>query len=116
MNGVILGQAEMSRVFAASKLNLNLLTKDNSDYSNLRFFEVPASGGLLLTERNSHASSYLEEKRDCLMFETSDDVNILLREDLNLDSIAKSGYQKITNNANAFSDRVGELLRNLDSK
>ena len=50
------------------------------------------------------------------MFETSDDVNILLREDLNLDSIAKSGYQKITNNANAFSDRVGELLRNLDSK
>lgn len=113
---VILSQVEMSKVFASSKLNLNLLTKENSDVSNLRFFEVPASGGLLLTERNAHASRHLEDQKDCLMFQSPADINFILSKNLNFDSIAKSGHKKISKNSNTFSDRVGELLRNLDSK
>lgn len=112
----VLSQHQMSRVFASSRINLNLLTKENFDISNLRFFEVPASGGLLFTERNAHALTYLQDQKDCLMFEGPSDVNRLLIENISFDDIAKSGYQKITNNKNTFSDRVEDLLRNLKSK
>lgn len=106
----ILSQMEMSAVFSGSRYNLNLLTHENSDFSNLRFFEVPASGGLLLTERNASATRYLKDREECLMFSSSDEVNRLLGDKLDLDSIARAGNRRITSGGNSFPSRVDELL------
>ncbi len=109
----ILSQAEMSIVFTSSKFNLNLLTHENNDLSNLRFFEVPASGGLLLTERNLVAEKYLSDFKECLMFSSSDEVNKIIGSNLNFDKIANAGKNRITSTGNAFSSRVDELLEKL---
>ena len=54
----VLGQIKMSLVFTSSRYNLNLLMLENSDLSNQRFFEVPASASILLSERNAFADIY----------------------------------------------------------
>ena len=109
----ILSQVEMSTVFCSSKFNLNLLTHENSDFSNLRFFEVPASGGLLLTERNPTAKRYLVDKEECLMFSSPEEINKIIGGDFKIDNIACAGKLRITTGGNAFSNRVDELLANL---
>ena len=106
----ILSQLEMSAVFSSSCYNLNLLTHENNDYSNLRFFEVPASGGLLLTERNECANRYLKDGQECLMFSSPEEANRIIASQLDLGIIARAGHQRITAGGNAFSDRVDELL------
>jgi spore maturation protein CgeB len=106
----ILSQKEMCSIFSASKFNLNLITHENRDLSNLRFFEVSASGGLLITERNSSALSYLADGIECFMYDSPDDVNKIIKSDLDGDIISNKGYTKITNSGNSFADRVTELL------
>lgn len=110
VNAKIISQVEMSRIFSNSKYNLNLITHENRDQSNLRFFEVCASRGLLITERNESSLSYLRDREDCLMYDSVEDVNIIISSDIDLSSIAENGYRKIITNKNAFSDRVGQLL------
>jgi hypothetical protein len=106
----ILSQLEMSAVFSSSKFNLNLLTHENSDFSNLRFFEVPASGGLLLTERNSFATRYLIDRQECLMFSSTEEVNQIFNGDFDLESIARSGNRRMTSGGNTFSNRVDDVM------
>ena len=106
----ILSQLEMSAVFNSSQFNLNLLTHENSDFSNLRFFEVPASGGLLLTERNSFSSSHLIDRQECLMFSSANEINEIFVGGFDLESIARAGNLRITSGNNAFSNRVDELM------
>lgn len=110
VNAKIISQGEMSSIFSSSKYNLNLITHENRDLSNLRFFEVCASGGLLITERNESSLSYLTDGEDCLMYNTSEDVNRILVSSFDLSAIAESGYQKILEGRHSFSDRVGQLL------
>ncbi|MBI5890599.1 MAG: glycosyltransferase [Nitrosomonadales bacterium] len=113
VNAKIISQEEMSSIFSSSKYNLNLITHENRDLSNLRFFEVCASGGVLITERNESSNSYLVDGEDCLMYKTAEDVNRILASSFDLSKIAQSGYQKITNGKNSFSDRVEQLLEAL---
>jgi spore maturation protein CgeB len=106
----ILSQREMCSVFSASKYNLNLITHENRDLSNLRFFEISASRGLLITERNSSSLSYLADGIECLMYDSPNDVNKIIKKALDLDAISNMGHIKITNSGNSFADRVTELL------
>lgn len=106
----ILNQVEMSKVFTSSKYNLNLLTHENNDYSNLRFFEVPASSGLLLTERNDIAELYLKDDVECLMFNSSKEVNEIFSKPIDLSQVCLSGYATIINSKNSFASRVEEML------
>jgi spore maturation protein CgeB len=110
----ILSQAQMSIVFNSSNYNLNLLTHDNSDYSNLRFFEITASNGLLLTERNKHSLKYLDDRKDCLMFSSADEVNQIFLENHDLNTIAYSGNQKILKGRNSFSNRIDDLIKSIN--
>jgi spore maturation protein CgeB len=106
----ILSQVEMGTVFCKTQCNLNILTRENSDHSNLRFFEVPASGGLLVTERNLFAEKYLEDRRECLMYSSVEELNNILAGDFDFQSIAKAGSSRITAGAHSFSDRVDEVM------
>ena len=110
----ILSQREMSEIFERSCINLNILTPDNSDLSNLRFFEVPASGGLLLTEKNSVSVSYLEDKKECFMYSSAEEARkIIINNNNDLDAISKAGYLRIKKDRHSFSDRVIELLKSI---
>jgi spore maturation protein CgeB len=107
----ILSQREMVKVFASSKFNLNMLTKENNDVTNLRMFEVTASGGLLLTEFNQSVLKYLEDGKEALMYSSAEDVNRLISLQIDFDRIALAGMKRITNDGNSFNDRVAVLLK-----
>jgi spore maturation protein CgeB len=113
VNARIISQEQMSSIFSSSKYNLNLITHENRDLSNLRFFEVCASGGLLITEKNESSTSYLKDGEDCLMYNTAEDVNRILLSGFDSLAIAKRGYQKITNGPNSFSDKVEQLIESI---
>ena len=106
----ILTQLEMSEVFSRSRFNLNLLTHENDDLTNLRLFEVPASRGLLLTEKNSTVSEYFLNMEDCLMFSSVEEVNEIFVKDLDFEKICLNGYKKITKGGNSFCSRVDQLV------
>ncbi len=110
----VLSQDEMSAVFNQSRFNLNLLTRENSDYTNLRLFEVTASGGLLMTERNSHAKALLSEFHQALMFDNVGEFNELIKSSHDFDRIADEGRLVITNSRNTFADRVDSLLAEIN--
>ena len=107
---IILSQHDMCTLFNKTKINLNMLTPENEDLTNVRFFEVTGCGGLLLTERNSHSGKILKDKSECLMYSSSEDVTTILGGDFNIEEISKSGHQRIINGKNSFSDRVDTLL------
>lgn len=106
-----LTQREMSRVFSTSRFNLNLLTPDNFDNINLRFFEIPASGGLLVTKRTAQSSEILEDGKDCIMYDDDNEINKFLDpERKDLDKICQSGCSKIRVQKNTFDSRLEEIL------
>jgi spore maturation protein CgeB len=105
-----ISQLEMSKIFSCSKFNLNMLTKENRDYSNLRFFEVCASNGLLVSEDNIVARSYLKHDVDCLLYDNVHDINYFLKNEFDYKRIADNGYRKILSGGNTFDDRVQSLI------
>jgi spore maturation protein CgeB len=89
-----IGHDEMVRVFGASRINLNLSSafdpperlpmrllrplrgKKEERRSQIkgRTFEVPGSGGFLLTDRVAHLEDYLTPEREIGIFEDADDL------------------------------------------
>ena len=114
VNSRVLSQREMSKLFEMSEINLNILTPDNEDLSNLRFFEVPASGGMLLTERNSHSLEYFADKKECLLYSSLDEIKELLERNMNHKAIADSGMKRILKGRHSFHDRVNFLLSHIE--
>jgi len=110
----ILTQREMSNLFDMSEVNLNILTPDNGDLSNLRFFEVPVSGGMLLTERNEHSLQHISDKRECLMYSSVEEIRELLDGDINFKDLANAGMKRILNNRHSFHNRVDILLNHIE--
>ena len=96
--------------YIISNFNLNILTHENRDFSNLRYFEVPASGGLLLTERNHFSTKYLLDRQECLMYSSINELNQILVEDFDLDSIARAGNARILSGGHSFQHRVDEVM------
>jgi spore maturation protein CgeB len=109
----ILSQRKMSEVFERSCINLNILTPDNSDLTNLRFFEAPASGGLLLTEKNNASIRYLKNNEECLMYSSVDEAREIISKDIDFDKISKAGHMRILKDQHSFSDRVTEFLESI---
>lgn len=114
VTGEILSQEQMVEVFNRSKFNLNLLTHENNDRSNLRLFEVTASGGLLLTQRNSLAESLFEDRKECLMFDGPAEVNeVMNSSSLKFDEIKEAGYARVISGSHRFEDRINSLIGHL---
>ena len=66
---------QMHENFSTHKFNINILTKENRDTSNLRNFEIPSSFGFQLSERNSKIQSLFDEDKEIVLFETIEELN-----------------------------------------
>lgn len=74
----ILGNAnfdQMHENFSTHKFNINILTKENRDTSNLRNFEIPSSFGFQLSERSSKILELFDEDNEIVLFETTEELN-----------------------------------------
>jgi spore maturation protein CgeB len=68
---------QMIEIFSTSRLNLNpsnsSTTTDEPQIKG-RVFEVPGCGGFLLTEPAAYLDHYLEPGRECVVYESGDDL------------------------------------------
>ncbi|MBI4681148.1 MAG: glycosyltransferase [Nitrospirae bacterium] len=108
---------ELSKVVYGSAVSLNLLRPQNSGSHNMRTFEIPAMGGLMLTTRSLEQNEFFPEEEGCLMF---DDIKEVRGQ---LDRLIKSPglRQRIRRrglelaNGNSYLDRAKALLAMIGS-
>ncbi len=112
LTGEVLRQA-----FHGSAANLSLLRKANRDLHQMRTFEVPACGGLLLAERTEDHLRWFDEGREALFFETADECAEaglkLLREPAWARAIAEAGRGRTLADGHSYAHRAEELLARL---
>lgn len=100
-------QEEMVRVFSSSRVNLNLAASSVSPGAVFRppanqikgrVFEVPACGGLLLTDRAPELEKYYEIGKEVVVFDGKRDllrtVRRLLEDEPQRAAIARAGYER----------------------
>ena len=106
-------------VVSQSKINLNFLTEENYDTSNLRFFEVSACKGLLLSEYSQRFENILSSKNEIFYFKNIDEINCIIDEILRLNeneisSISHAASTKIK--YHSFDNRCEKILIELQKR
>lgn len=112
-----LSQNLFPKIMSSSRVNLNILTKENRDLTNLKIFEITASYGLMLTEFNSTIEDIMKE--DCFYFEVDkiNELNNTLEYIFNenneklINQIRINGFNNIIKNNNSINDRVDTILK-----
>jgi len=61
-------RSELAEVMACSAVSLNLLRPQNMGSHNMRTFEIPAMGGLMLTTRTEEQQLFFPENEACFMY------------------------------------------------
>lgn len=111
----ILNQKDFPEIIKQSYINLNILTLENRDQTNLKIFEITASNGLILTEDNSTSRVLLKNNG---FYYKEDNLNEIIQIIYNLseteyqDQISLS-HQAIIEGNNSIYDRVNEILNYL---
>lgn len=111
-----LKQSEFPDIMAGSLFNLNILTVENRDMTNLKLFEITASYGLLLTEFTQPIYDIFGQ--NCLYYHTdrADDLNKQLTEVMqeftpaDLHEIRENGYRTVTEGGHDIATRVNTIL------
>lgn len=105
---------EMCKVINASKINLNILTKENRDTTNIRNFEIPACGGFQLSERSNEILEMFEEDKEIVCFETVEELiskcDYYLKDESERERIRLNGYRRLISGNHTMLDRAREIL------
>lgn len=103
---------EIPAVLGSAKMGLNILRPQNEMGHNIRTFEIPASGIMMLSERSQDLLSLFEEDKEAIYFSHPDELNqkvsYLLQNEHLIDPITKAGYQKAMQHT--ISQRISEIL------
>jgi spore maturation protein CgeB len=103
--------AEIPDVLGSAQIGLNILRPQNELGHNIRTFEIPATGTLMLSERSQELLNLFEEDREAVYFSSPDElsqkVEYLLQNPSLIQSIADAGYKKALRYT--ISDRVAEI-------
>ena len=109
---------ELARVVGASQLSLNLLRTQNRGSHNMRTFEVPAMGGLMLTTRSQEQDKFFPEKQACLMFGSEQELRTQVKQVQKDPTFAhyvrQQGMQQVKEHS--YVERGHQLLRLILSK
>ena len=71
--------AELRRVVTSSLACINMLRPQNVGSHNMRTFEVPAMGGLMVTSRSAEQQEFFPEGEACLMYEGKSELRAVLQ-------------------------------------
>ena len=118
----ILSQSMFPEIMSQSLINLNILTKENRDVTNLKIFEIPASYGLMLTDYTQTTHAYLND--NAFYFDSFNPESINLEIDNILSRYTKSdlydlrheSYLNIISNNNDIESRVNSIISTLQSQ
>ena len=103
--------AEIPGILGSAKFGLNILRPQNEMGHNIRTFEIPATGTLMLSERSQDLLTLFEEDREAVYFSTPEElhqkVEYLLQHSTLAKSIADAGYKKAL--TYTITERVTEI-------
>jgi spore maturation protein CgeB len=108
---------KMHDEFYKSKININILTLENRDTTNLRNFEIPASGAFQLSERSDEILNLFEEDKEIVCFSSKEELfdkyKFYLKNDNLREKIAIAGQNKIFTTKNSLTDRLTQIIDKL---
>jgi spore maturation protein CgeB len=112
---------EMFETHSRSKMGLNLSTNDNDPQKKTqmkqRLFEVPAGGGLLITQYHPGIEEFFEIDKEIITFKSIDELqkktNFLLQNSKILEKMARAGHKRFIAEHNA-EIRLKKVLREID--
>lgn len=71
--------AKLVQIIAEANASLNLLRPQNYKAHNMRTFEIPAMGGVMVTRRSQEQNEWFPEGEACLMYESVDELQEKLK-------------------------------------
>jgi spore maturation protein CgeB len=88
---------QLSRIISKSFISINILREQNQGSHNMKTFEIPAMGGLLLTTRSYEQNVFFPENRASVMFnnvkELQDKIDFLLNNEKIAMKIRNRGFK-----------------------
>ncbi len=105
---------DMSRVFNASKICLNILTLENRDQTNVRNYEILACGAFQLCERTEALLELFKEGKEVACYSSNKEliekINYYLNHENERIAIANAGYKKIITGRHTYQDRLIQVI------
>ncbi len=115
-HGGVATLSEMPKVFAGSRINLNITTRSIKTGIPQRVWDVLACGGFLLTNYQEELPEYFENKKHLVMYENIAQMQEIItyyleHEDIR-EEIADTG-QKLVEQKGKVLDRVVEIIKSI---
>lgn len=110
---------DYSRIVKSSKVSVNILRPQNYGSHNMRTFEIPAMGGVMLTTRSNEQQKFFPDGRCSMMFDGDDEFikkiqlllsSKLLRNQIRLNAIKASRYHSYDSRAKNLVKFISEAF------
>ena len=100
-------------IIAKSFLSLNILRKQNDNSHNMKTFEIPAMGGLLVTTRTKEQNIFFPENKASIMFSSISELEkkiFFLRKNQRVaERIRQKGFE--LSRYHSYNERAKYLLK-----
>jgi spore maturation protein CgeB len=104
-----------SKLLKTSKVSLNILRKQNKNSHNMKTFEIPSMGGLMITNRTFEQNFYFPENKASLMYGDIKELKLKIRKINNSykknNKIQKRSYAIVKKHS--YIERVKYLLKKI---
>ncbi|MEK7809449.1 MAG: glycosyltransferase [Chloroflexota bacterium] len=108
---------DLSHVYSASRVALNFIREQNGSAHNMRTFEAPACGIMLLTTRTQEQVELFGEDDGAVFFSSHDELRdkarYYLAHEEQRQQIAKRGQEKILQ-GHTYAERMKQILKDLE--
>jgi hypothetical protein len=104
---------KLIEIIVKSFVSINILRKQNESSHNMKTFEIPAMGGLLVTTRSREQNFFFPENKACVMFdnvaELEKKILFLKKNKIIADQIRQKGFELSQNHS--YNERAKYLLK-----
>jgi len=107
---------KLSLITGESAISINILRKQDLGSHNMKTFEIPAMGGLMLTTRSAEQNNFFPENKGCFMFDGTKELEKKIEYILNNPKIAKKVRMKgiKLSKFHAYYSRIDKILKNIN--
>jgi spore maturation protein CgeB len=110
---------EFSKTLRKYAVQLNLMRIHNVDSHNMRSFDIPGVGGIMLAPKTTDHALYFKDNIEVVLFENIDDcvrkINYLLHCDPTKRELIRTNSRKISIKNYTYQNRVSQLNSALDN-
>ena len=110
---------EYRKAICGAKICLSFHSKLNRDTYTRRSFEIPACGGLLLSERTTSMMKYFEEDIEAIYFDSGDELldkcKYLIKDERFRERVAQAGFLKVKKCGHDVDSRMRNMISVIQS-